>query len=174
MKKREKGSIIALVIVNMVVLSIIGLAVVYIFGMDAVSANNRVDAAKALYLAESGIEATKAWLVSIHNFPEIHFGTLAGDQTPPISPMWSNTVNMRISPVGDPPNDVNLYNSSACVSGSYYIKSTARVNHPAFYIEKTIVTKVSISTRTWTVSIPSSFTYRSSHKDWDEWPTQRY
>lgn len=166
----------ALVIVSMVILSTIGMAVVYMFGMDSVAANNKVDQARALYLAESGRAVAEVWLTNLGNFPELVNGNF-NEFTPGFSPLtcspMSGVVNVTITPNPNPQNDVNISSPAASVCGSYLIKSEGRVNRSLFHIKKTLVSRVTITTHTWTAAQQWYYNYRSSKLLWDEWPTQR-
>jgi hypothetical protein len=60
--KSEKGSILFLVVIFSVVLSIIGMAVIYLSGWQLILANQNFDRMQAMNSADAGLESAKAWI----------------------------------------------------------------------------------------------------------------
>ena len=69
----SKGTILTLVLVFITILSISGMAFLYISSSQRIVAINEINRIKSFYLAEAGVERTVSWLVYYPGIPEVNY-----------------------------------------------------------------------------------------------------
>jgi Tfp pilus assembly protein PilX len=72
----NRGVVLMLVIVFSFIMSTLGMTLIYSSGIQEMNAAAESSKARALCLAEAGIERAKMWFQNNHTFPEITQGTL--------------------------------------------------------------------------------------------------
>jgi Tfp pilus assembly protein PilX len=175
----KKGAVLMLVMVFMLVLSILGLAVMNICGWEEIFSNTGIVNLRVFYLADSGIELAKGWLVAQNQFPENINANYSYPNTfsPPgcqpgvtysgTYPM-SGSVAVSISPVIG--NNVNMNDPSKSVCGKYTINSTGMISQGSFTKSQNVSLIVFISTVTGPVPGVPVFNYSILPDSWIENP----
>jgi len=172
-KKAPGGAILMLVLIFSVILSTLGLAVIYIFGMQEIASRGEIANSKALYLANAGIEQAKGWLIKKQLFPEY---VNAG------APFALTNFNLAY-PEGVSPGliDVSIWPKAGNrvnigppdIDGYYALISSGTMPGPGYSTVKNISVYVYISTKAWNSVDQSSFTFEVVPNSWNEKPTKR-
>jgi hypothetical protein len=179
----------------MLILSTIGLAVIYIFGMEEIASRTEISASRALYLADGGIDLTKGWLVNYQGFPE----WVNKDRNPfkPFTPLAvtytdegttvNGTIDVLLTPKRAPPagddnqaGNITLSNPRGTGEryGYYFISSSGilTMGSTPGQISKTIkniTATIYMSTVTPTAQNPNGLVYRVINNSWNEKPLKR-
>ena len=176
---KKNGSVLMLVMLFTLVLTLIGFAVIYIFGMEEIASRTEIVNARVLYLADSGIELAKAWMINIVKFPEVvnvnYKLPFDPFETSPKTITFSDGVvgHIYVWIIPDPNNDIN-YGGGYGNNGHYVIVSSGTITvgaspGPVYETIKCVSERVYIST---TTSL-SNLEYKVIPNTWNEKPTQR-
>ncbi len=68
--KNERGSILFMVIIFTIILSMVGLATIYMTHMEEIYARTELQKTQVFYLAEAGLERGRAWLQNRGQYPD--------------------------------------------------------------------------------------------------------
>lgn len=71
----SRGSALLMVVLFIFLLSVTGLAILYMNGRQEMVAVTEIREMAAYQAAQTGFELARAWFVSINTFPELHTGT---------------------------------------------------------------------------------------------------
>jgi hypothetical protein len=140
-KNSERGTVLMLVVIFTFIVSIVGLATINLAGLQEISARADIDVARAINMADAGLEYGKVWLSSVcaanYIFPElaIKFANPGLSEAECRQPVFVETVNVgqrgsfsvSIMPA-DNSATVNLVDPFRSLSGSYIISSTGTIH----------------------------------------------
>ncbi|MBN1822749.1 MAG: pilus assembly PilX N-terminal domain-containing protein [Endomicrobiales bacterium] len=166
----KKGAILFTVLIFSFVLSIIGMALIYIYGEQRMQAIQASTTTKALYAAESGAELARSWLYYLQVFPENRPGH--SDDTNPFyvhnARIIESGANYQVQmTVSIDPFDANV-STSAQTAGYYLVETqglyTTNVTGSEDFRQRT-ENVIEITTGPWRV--------RQVIGSWKEFPIER-
>ncbi len=189
-KKGPGGAVLLLVLIFLMILTTVGLAVIYIFGMEALASRTELINSRAYYQADGGIDMMKGWLVNAQEFPEwdVH-GNGRGAWSPfapqtityPGAGGMTAQIAVQIVPSQNPnvstvkPRDFGFSSYGYyCISSSGIM--TVGVNPGSTFVTTKNITEIvcvsSAAASVWS-TIGSSFTYRVIQNSYYERPVKR-
>lgn len=154
MNRNDKGSVLMLVVIFSFIMSVLGIAVLYLSGQELIASSAEIDRVRATNMADSGLEIGKMYIaggchIDHHCFPEhmsgsgpvvgtLNRGEIIVCQDRELEPnaysaisTKKGQVTVRIQP--NPSNDVDQWGTGVArtpyygLVGSYKITSTGRV-----------------------------------------------